>query len=134
MAKVLDGERPRTTSHNTAQTTKRRGRPVKLSLERLSKLIIEEGPITDSAIALKLHVSRQTVMRARKRAEAVGRYLESVTQERSASRRKATNAAPFLALLGQMEWLIAFLRECLKLARSVETPDQPPIPEKQEES
>jgi hypothetical protein len=105
MAKVLDEERPRT-MYNMAQTVKRRGRPVKLSLERLSKLIAEEGPITDSAIALKLHVSRQTVMRARKRAEAAGRYLESITQKRSASKRKATNAAPFLALLGQMEWLI----------------------------
>jgi hypothetical protein len=80
-----------------------------LSLERLSKLIVEEGPITDSAIALKLHVSRQTVMRARKRAEAAGRYLESMTQKRSASRRKATNAAPFLALLGQMEGLIGII-------------------------
>ena len=105
MAKVLDGERPRTT-YNTSQTVKRRGRPIKLSLERLSELIAEEGPITDSAIALKLHVSRQTVMRARKRAEAAGRHLESITQKRSASRRKATNVAPFLALLGQMEWLI----------------------------
>ena len=105
MAKVLDGERPRTT-YNTSQTVKRRGRPIKLSLERLSELIAEEGPITDSAIALKLHVSRQTVMRARKRAEAAGRHLESITQKRSASRRKAINVAPFLALLGQMEWLI----------------------------
>src|ERR1700722_14246537 len=105
MAKVLDGERPRTT-YNTSQTVKRRGRPIKLCLERLSELIAEEGPITDSAIALKLHVSRQTVMRARKRAEAAGRHLESITQKRSASRRKATNVAPFLALLGQMEWLI----------------------------
>jgi hypothetical protein len=105
MVKVFDRDRPRT-SYNTAQTIKRRGRPVKLSLERLSKLIAEEGLITDSAIALKLHVSRQTVMRARKRAEAAGRYLESMTQKRSSSRRKATNAAPFLALLGQMEGLI----------------------------
>jgi hypothetical protein len=36
--------------------------------------------------------------------------------------------------VGQMRWLEEFLRECLKLARSVETPDQPPIPEVPEEN
>jgi hypothetical protein len=36
--------------------------------------------------------------------------------------------------VGQMEWLIGFLRECLSQARSIETPDQPPIPEEPEES
>ncbi len=31
-----------------------------------------------------------------------------------------------------MEWLEKFLRECLALARSIETPDQPPIPDEAE--
>jgi hypothetical protein len=31
--------------------------------------------------------------------------------------------------VSQMQWLEAFLRECLAQARSIETPDQPPIPE-----
>ncbi len=35
--------------------------------------------------------------------------------------------------LSQMQWLECFLRECLEKARSIETPDQPPIPEEPEE-
>lgn len=35
--------------------------------------------------------------------------------------------------VGQIEWLIGFLRECLKLAHSIETPDQPPIPDEPED-
>jgi len=35
--------------------------------------------------------------------------------------------------LSQMEWLEKFLRECLAQARSIETPDQQPIPEQTEE-
>jgi len=35
--------------------------------------------------------------------------------------------------LSQMQWLEGFLRECLDKARSIETPDQPPIPEEPEE-
>jgi hypothetical protein len=35
--------------------------------------------------------------------------------------------------VGQMRWLESFLRECLTMARSIETPDQPPIPEEPEE-
>jgi len=34
----------------------------------------------------------------------------------------------------QMRWLETFLRECLAMAHSIETPDQPPIPEEPEES
>ena len=34
--------------------------------------------------------------------------------------------------VSQMEWLEGFLRECLAKARSIETPDQPPIPEEPE--
>ena len=34
--------------------------------------------------------------------------------------------------VGQIQWLIAFLRESLEQARSIETPDQPPIPEEPE--
>jgi hypothetical protein len=34
--------------------------------------------------------------------------------------------------VSQMEWLEAFLSDCLRKARSVETPDQPPIPEEPE--
>jgi hypothetical protein len=34
--------------------------------------------------------------------------------------------------VSQMRWLQAFLRECLSQARSIETPDQPPIPEEPE--
>jgi hypothetical protein len=34
--------------------------------------------------------------------------------------------------VSQMEWLEGFLRECLEMARSIETPDQPPIPEEPE--
>lgn len=34
--------------------------------------------------------------------------------------------------VSQMEWLEGFLRECLAQARSIETPDQPPIPEEPE--
>jgi hypothetical protein len=33
----------------------------------------------------------------------------------------------------QMQWLERFLRECLEMARTIETPDQPPIPEEPEE-
>lgn len=36
--------------------------------------------------------------------------------------------------VGQMRWLMGFLSECLVMARSIETPDQPPIPEEPEES
>lgn len=36
--------------------------------------------------------------------------------------------------VSQMRWLEGFLRECLSLARSVETPDQPPIPDEPEET
>lgn len=35
--------------------------------------------------------------------------------------------------VSQMQWLEGFLRDCLTLAKSVETPDQPPIPEQPEE-
>ncbi len=35
--------------------------------------------------------------------------------------------------VGQMQCLEDFLRECLAQARSIETPDQPPIPEEPEE-
>jgi hypothetical protein len=35
--------------------------------------------------------------------------------------------------VSQMQWLEGFLRECLTQARSIETPDQPPIPEEPEE-
>jgi hypothetical protein len=34
--------------------------------------------------------------------------------------------------VSQMEWLQGFLRDCLAKARSIETPDQPPIPEEPE--
>lgn len=34
--------------------------------------------------------------------------------------------------VSQMQWLEGFLRECLDQARSIETPDQPPIPEEPE--
>ena len=34
--------------------------------------------------------------------------------------------------VGQVEWLEAFLRECLSMARSIETADQPPIPDEPE--
>ena len=34
--------------------------------------------------------------------------------------------------VGQMEWLESFLRDCLTTARSIETADQPPIPEEPE--
>lgn len=36
--------------------------------------------------------------------------------------------------VSQMQWLENFMRECLAMARSIETPDQPPIPEEPEES
>lgn len=36
--------------------------------------------------------------------------------------------------VSQMRWLEGFLRECLTMARSIETPDQPPIPDEPEES
>src|SRR5579871_2497117 len=36
--------------------------------------------------------------------------------------------------VSQMRWLENYLRECLTMARSIETPDQPPIPEEPEES
>src|SRR5579884_1046741 len=36
--------------------------------------------------------------------------------------------------VGQMRWLMSFLRECLDMARSIETPDQPPMTEQSEES
>lgn len=35
--------------------------------------------------------------------------------------------------VSQMEWLEGFLRDCIAKARSVETPDQPPIPDTPEE-
>jgi len=35
--------------------------------------------------------------------------------------------------VSQMQWLEDFLQECLTQARSIETPDQPPIPEEPEE-
>jgi len=35
--------------------------------------------------------------------------------------------------VGQMQWLEGFLRECLTLARSIETADQPPVPEEPDE-
>jgi hypothetical protein len=34
--------------------------------------------------------------------------------------------------VSQMQWLEEFLRDCLAKARSIETPDQPPIPEEPE--
>ena len=34
--------------------------------------------------------------------------------------------------VSQMEWLEGFLRECLSQARSIETADQPPLPEEPE--
>ena len=45
-----------------------------------------------------------------------------------------SEAAHFFARskVRQMEWLEKFLRECLALARSIETPDQPPIPDEAE--
>ncbi len=36
--------------------------------------------------------------------------------------------------VSQFEWLEGFLRDCLAKARSIETPDQPPIPDEPEES
>ena len=36
--------------------------------------------------------------------------------------------------LSQMQWLEEFLRDCLAKARSIETPDQPPIPDAPQES
>lgn len=36
--------------------------------------------------------------------------------------------------VSQMQWLEDFLRECLNQARSIETPDQPPIPEEPEQA
>ena len=36
--------------------------------------------------------------------------------------------------VGQMQWLEGFLHECLKTARSIETPDQPPLPADGEEN
>ncbi len=36
--------------------------------------------------------------------------------------------------VSQIRWLESFLRECLTMARSIETPDQPPIPDEPEES
>ena len=106
--KVSDSKRPRT-GYDALLSAKPRGRPVKLNLERLSEIISGEGPITDAALARKLHVSRQTVWRARKRAESVGRHLKSMTQKRTDFRRKATHAVPFLALLAQMEGLIGII-------------------------
>jgi hypothetical protein len=35
--------------------------------------------------------------------------------------------------VSQMEWLEGFLRDCLAKVRSIETPDQPPLPEEPEE-
>ena len=35
--------------------------------------------------------------------------------------------------VGQLQWLMSFLRECLTMAHSIETPDQPPIPEEPQE-
>jgi hypothetical protein len=35
--------------------------------------------------------------------------------------------------VSQMQWLESFVRECLAQARSVETPEQPPIPERPED-
>jgi hypothetical protein len=36
--------------------------------------------------------------------------------------------------VGQLEWLAKFLQDCLAKARSIETPDQPPIPDEPEGS
>jgi hypothetical protein len=36
--------------------------------------------------------------------------------------------------VSQMRWLESFLRECLQMARKIETPDQPPIPDEPKES
>jgi hypothetical protein len=36
--------------------------------------------------------------------------------------------------VSQIEWLIGFVRECLTMARSIQTPDQPPIPEEPPEA
>jgi hypothetical protein len=36
--------------------------------------------------------------------------------------------------VSQMQWLEEFLQDCLSKARSIETPDQPPIPEEPEEN
>ncbi len=36
--------------------------------------------------------------------------------------------------VSQMQWLMDFLRDCLAKARSIETPDQPPIPDEPEEN
>ena len=35
--------------------------------------------------------------------------------------------------ISQMQWLEEFLRDCLAKARSIETPEQPPIPEEPED-
>jgi hypothetical protein len=35
--------------------------------------------------------------------------------------------------VSQMQWLEAFLRDCLEKARSIMTPDQPPIPDEPDE-
>ena len=36
--------------------------------------------------------------------------------------------------VSQMQWLEGFLRECLAQARSIETPDQPPVPRKPDDA
>jgi hypothetical protein len=36
--------------------------------------------------------------------------------------------------VGQMEWLESFLKECLRMARSIETDEQAPIPEEPQEA
>jgi hypothetical protein len=46
------------------------GRPPALRLDELSQLISRDGAASNAALARKLHVSRQTVMRARKRISA----------------------------------------------------------------
>ena len=51
-----------------------------------------------------------------------GVELDSETSISSRARRSS-----------QMQWLEELLRECLTTARSIETPDQPPIPEEPEE-
>ncbi len=52
------------------------------------------------------------------------------------SRREELNSEPVhffsRTKVGQMEWLEGFLRECLTMARPIETPDQPPIPDEPE--
>lgn len=57
-----------------------------------------------------------------------GRYRWSLTVELD------SEAVHFFSRtkVSQIEWLESFLRDCLAKARSIETPDQPPIPEEPE--